>query len=389
MSETPYIRTSNELLFDTEFGDIDWYQAYSTCNGSVLGTVQIDNQVGRPGATALDNCVGFANGAFNETFWRNMRLTEKGKNIPKKQYFQFTCNANQIMDSRVHSGFTIHPAVYEGWVSQKDFKKCYIPANGVPKEGSIVCWGGSSTCHTAYVKEVINNDTIRILQSGYNMPAWTSSIYDSSGKLIGYGCNDRLVHRHCTKNGKTWKNIWWYNNDGRNLWDDSYCQGFFSNPALGIPKLSPPVIESITQDSPVKVTIKGRRGPDDTPTQFCRIYYKWGYDVSEKDYDADYETFDLNFELSITKPREATHIAVLLLSIVDGDVYSRSQVSTQSLSESFPSMLIKIEKDGELVNKNVVPHIYTGEKWVRAIPTFREDSKNWYYIYNDSKEKVK
>ena len=46
------------------YGD-PWYQASSTHNGSCLGTDALKNQNGRPGATAIDNCVGYANGAFN------------------------------------------------------------------------------------------------------------------------------------------------------------------------------------------------------------------------------------------------------------------------------------------------------------------------------------
>jgi hypothetical protein len=336
------------------------------------------NQIGRPGATALDNCVGFANGAFNETFYINMCAS--GKTIPQKEYFKFNCNAKNIFATRVQRGAEVHPAVQDGLVTIEDLQKCFISANGMPKEGSIVCWGGDDTNHTAYVSEVIDYNTIVILQSGFGLPAWTTPVYDDKGQLVEYLCEKRTIHRDFGDR----KNIWWFNNNGFNLKESSYCQGFLSNPAVSIPVFHPPVIESIESPNGTTVIIKGQRGMPEDPTTHTRIYYKWGHNVTEENYTNYIETYDLNFTITLNKPRREKSISVLALSLWATERWSLSGVINQDLMRSFPCIKL-LTPENKVVN--TIPSIYTGEKWVEVIPTFREDN-HWYHIYNDSKEKV-
>lgn len=171
----------------------------------------------------LNNCVGLANGAFNETYCRNKQLTNP--DFPDGQYYELTCNANQFIKKCKNS--------YSKKSGNREAIKVIEPGDPeydkAPPVGSLIVWGDSwyyrdnvtldkcKNCgatgrfvdadrgtgsppypdkcpkcgykpesgkwydnsksmkivnHVAYVYEVITNDKVKIFQSGYGCTSW-------------------------------------------------------------------------------------------------------------------------------------------------------------------------------------------------------------------------
>jgi hypothetical protein len=297
--------------------------------------------------------------------------------------------SKQFVFLGVYSGEFTWDEEVEGFTAD-DFKKCYVPASGLPYEGAIVCWGGGPTNHIAYVKEVKDNNTIVILQAGWGTPDWTTPLYNADGTLRGYQCNERTIHRNYNGSGqykKAKNDIWWFNNNGWNLADDSKCQGFFNNPAIQIPTRVVPYIIEVAQPTSGKVQISGCRGDRSDPTTFTRIYYKWDGTVSATDYTNYVETADFEFSISIDKQKKAQTLSVLPVSFMAVETWSSGAVTTTNLKSATPCIKLGVNTNGVVTLKNTVPYVYKDNKWNKTIPTIR-DSDSWYHIFDDSKEKV-
>ena len=114
-------------------------------NGAVAGKPTIS------GANVLCNCVGYANGRFNESI-NDPDL----KGIVIKFKYQLVCNAENFIESAKRQGLKI---------------------SSTPVEGGIMVWqkgrtlgGGDGAGHVAFVEEVYADGTIMTSESGYN--AW-------------------------------------------------------------------------------------------------------------------------------------------------------------------------------------------------------------------------
>jgi len=151
----------------------------------------------RSGADVLCNCVGLANGAFNETYVKCKQLVNS--NFTAKQYYGFVRNGNKTIETAQSLGLTT------------------IAASGVPPVGGLIAWGGGAN-HVAYIAEVIDNNTITIIQSGYNTPSWTELSTDGTG----WCCDTRTISRGSN-------NLWPYQNTCPS---GTVCLGFVVNPGV-------------------------------------------------------------------------------------------------------------------------------------------------------------
>lgn len=136
------------------------------------------------GLNVLCNCVGLANGAFNETYVMNTPSATPG------EYFSFNGNANTFINRAKTLGLQT------------------LPASAYPPKGGMVVWGGTEN-HVAYISDVTDKDTITIHQSGWNTPSWEWDI--------------REVSRNKDSKGNVVSNIWGYRGT---------CLGFVVNPAI-------------------------------------------------------------------------------------------------------------------------------------------------------------
>lgn len=114
-------------------------------NGAVLGMPTVK------GANVLCNCVGFANGRFNQVI-NDPEL----KGINKAFQYQLTCNAENFIESAKRQGLKI---------------------SSTPTLGGIMVWqkgatlgGGDGAGHVAVVEEIYDDGTILTSESGWN--AW-------------------------------------------------------------------------------------------------------------------------------------------------------------------------------------------------------------------------
>ena len=353
-----------------------WYNN-GVCNNSIKGTNGEGKKdgIGRPGANVLDNCVGFANGAFNETYFRNKSQTLV--DLPKKEYFRFTCSANKIIPDRVQANYK-HTAIKSGLLTNTDLKNCFMTPDKIPPEGGLICWGGDA-CHTAYISEVIDENNIVILQSGWGTPSWTTR---GEG---GWHCNRKPVTRHQTKDGVRYENIWWFNSNGYKLTPTKYCQGFIANPAVTVESTVelPPAIYTISQVNATTINFTGVRNGDPPSVIQTQIYYKFDGQVSFDNKDGFVTTNDENFNINITKPRNAKSITLLPVQVgISGEMVP-GEISYKELYDSYPCIQIIDNK-----TKKAIPHIYNEDAgWQIAIPTIRE-KREWYEIYNTDKERV-
>lgn len=130
-----------------------------TVTGGLNGAVAGDPT--QPYANVLDNCVGFANGRFNEA-WNDPEL----EGIIKKFHVQLTCNAENFIESAKKQGLNI---------------------SSTPVVGGIMVWqkgatlsGGDGAGHVAFVERVYDDGTILTSESGWASWAFKTVRRDNS-----------------------------------------------------------------------------------------------------------------------------------------------------------------------------------------------------------------
>lgn len=142
-------------------------------NGAVAGSPTI------AGANVLCNCVGYANGRFNEII-NDPELT--GTAIKFK--YQLVCNAENFIESAKKQGLSI---------------------SSTPIEGGIMVWqkgatlgGGDGAGHVAVVEEVYNDGTIMTSESGYG--AWAFKTIHRNNSNGRWGQSSAYKFRGCIIN---------------------------------------------------------------------------------------------------------------------------------------------------------------------------------------------
>lgn len=142
-------------------------------NGAVAGSPTIS------GANVLCNCVGYANGRFNEII-NDPNLT--GTAIKFK--YQLVCNAENFIESAKKQGLSI---------------------SSTPIEGGIMVWqkgktlgGGDGAGHVAVVEEVYNDGSIMTSESGYG--AWAFKTIRRTNSNGRWGQSSAYKFRGCIIN---------------------------------------------------------------------------------------------------------------------------------------------------------------------------------------------
>ena len=142
-------------------------------NGAVAGSPTIS------GADVLCNCVGYANGRFNE-IWNDPEL----KGIVKAFNVQLVCNAENFIESARRQGLKISPS---------------------PIEGGIMVWQKGSTLdgydgagHVAVVEEVYEDGSILTSESGW--AAWAFKTIRRNNTNGRWGQNEYYKFRGCIIN---------------------------------------------------------------------------------------------------------------------------------------------------------------------------------------------
>ena len=142
-------------------------------NGAVAG------EPTQPYANVLDNCVGYANGRYNEII-NDPEL----KGVVKAFKYQLTCNAENFIESAKRQGLKISPT---------------------PIEGGIMVWqkgrtlsGGDGAGHVAVVERVYDDGTILTSESGWNSWAFKTVRRDNSNGR--WGQNSLYKFRGCIIN---------------------------------------------------------------------------------------------------------------------------------------------------------------------------------------------
>ena len=133
----------------------------------------------QPYANVLDNCVGGANGRFNEII-NDPDL----KGIVKPFKYQLVCNAENFIESAKKQGLKISPT---------------------PIEGGIMVWqkggtlsGNDGAGHVAVVERVYDDGTIMTSESGWKSWAWKTVRRDNSNGR--WGQNSAYKFRGCIIN---------------------------------------------------------------------------------------------------------------------------------------------------------------------------------------------
>lgn len=129
-------------------------------NGAVAGSPTIT------GANVLCNCVGYANGRFNEII-NDPEL----RGITRYFKYQLTCNAENFIESAKSQGLKISDTPIQGGVM-------------VWKKGATL-GGGDGAGHVAVVEEVYNDGTILTSESGYGAWAFKTIHRDNTNKRWG------------------------------------------------------------------------------------------------------------------------------------------------------------------------------------------------------------
>lgn len=142
-------------------------------NGAVAGSPVVS------GANVLCNCVGFANGRFNE-LWNDPNL----EGIVKPFHVQLVCNAENFIESAKRQGLKI---------------------SSTPVVGGIMVWqkgstlgGGDGAGHVAVVERVYNDGTILTSESGWASWAFKTVRRDNSNGR--WGQNSYYKFRGCIIN---------------------------------------------------------------------------------------------------------------------------------------------------------------------------------------------
>lgn len=166
------------------------------------------NQPGLVGANVLRNCTGFASGAFNETYYRGMKL----QGLPAKRFpFQFRSNANLFIEGIYNSSYN------HGDKSTSSLKDYVIPPEGIPPLGGLIIWGGTAN-HVAYISDVSEDgNQITILQAGWQTSAWTVR----NNENTGWCCDKRTLTREPST-----KHLWRFSGNS------GTCLGYIANPGV-------------------------------------------------------------------------------------------------------------------------------------------------------------
>ena len=148
-------------------------------NGAVAGSPT------QPYANVLDNCVGYANGRYNEV-WNDPDL----KGIVKSFHVQLTCNAENFIESAKRQGLKI---------------------SKTPVIGGIMVWqkgaslsGRDGAGHVAVVERVYDDGTILTSESGWASWAFKTVRRDNSNGR--WGQNSYYKFRGCIINPEV-KNV--------------------------------------------------------------------------------------------------------------------------------------------------------------------------------------
>lgn len=142
-------------------------------NGAVAGDPT------QPYANVLDNCVGYANGRYNEA-WNDPNL----EGIVKPFHVQLTCNAENFIESAKRQGLKI---------------------SSTPIEGGIMVWQKGRTLsdndgagHVAFVERVYDDGSIMTSESGWGSWAFKTVRRDNSNGR--WGQNSLYKFRGCIIN---------------------------------------------------------------------------------------------------------------------------------------------------------------------------------------------
>lgn len=142
-------------------------------NGAVAGNPT------QPYANVLDNCVGYANGRFNEV-WNDPNL----EGIIKPFHVQLVCNAENFIESAKRQGLKI---------------------SSTPVVGGIMVWQKGRTLsdndgagHVAFVERVYDDGTILTSESGWKSWAFKTVRRDNSNGR--WGQNSLYKFRGCIIN---------------------------------------------------------------------------------------------------------------------------------------------------------------------------------------------
>lgn len=142
-------------------------------NGAVAGKPTIS------GANVLCNCVGYANGRFNEIIG-----DPNLKGVAFKFQYQLVCNAENFIESAKRQGLKI---------------------SSTPVQGGIMVWqkgrtlgGGDGAGHVAVVEEVYSDGTILTSESGWN--AWAFKTVRRSNSNGRWGQASAYKFRGCIIN---------------------------------------------------------------------------------------------------------------------------------------------------------------------------------------------
>lgn len=345
----------------------------------------IKDGIGRPGANVLDNCVGFAVGAYVETFMKNYKGNPKAEEIYDKNVklkynknfpFKLSCNANGLFDlirvstgkPRVDKYCSLEYLNRRKNPSLKVLEPYLIKFEDKPPLGGLIAWGNSSGVnHVAYICGVSSDGNhIKTLHAGWKYPQWTNTV--SGGYTPTLRDYDRVLSEHT------------YGYKGK-------CLGYLQNPAVieSYDSIQPPLIVDTLQPKPTTVNIIGLKNNDSSYIQHIKIFYKWDNDVTTTDYDGVAITSDTHFNVTIQKPRDAAYISVIPVIVTNDGTMYEGDIYLKQLTKSYPCIQI-VNNNKEIIN--AVPHIYTGAEWKEVIPTIRTNN-NWYELYNTDKERVK
>lgn len=332
------------------------YGGYNTC---ILGNPQVK------GLNNIYNCVGSANGCFNETYVKNTGL-------PPKQYFALTRQANLLVTQAKNIGLpTLGPEAF-------------------PPLGGLIVWKDT---HVAYICEVSEDgNTIVVQQTGYSTPMWRyTNIQPIKHKYDPWDPSLPGWNIHVYRRNIGGPNYWEYKNSKspRPLG----CVGFIVNPAIGEgpqrddPSVTPSQIYSVTRTSQTSLHIEGTLGGIAGITIDNHLYYKWDSQIaSTSDYDGMVAASsgvirsDRTYGVDITKPRQAGSIAIQPYQINIGYENYAGKLFQQDLIVTIPC--IYLQTGYNIVQS--IPYIYNNREVKSAIPQIYHNNK-WYELWEDKK----
>lgn len=127
--------------------------------------------IGKPtdaGCNVLANCVGYANGAFNEELNKN------------KEVYNLNCNAENFIERAISLGLSV-------------VKEPVLGGLMVWKKGTLR--GDDGAGHVAFVWEVVDKDTVKTGDSGYNSKVYWNTLRKRG--IGNWGQADSYQYRGC------------------------------------------------------------------------------------------------------------------------------------------------------------------------------------------------